>query len=429
MVAINALYVAAEFAAVSARRSSVQHQATEGNRTAQALLPILEDSLLLDRYVATCQIGITLSSIILGAFGQAALTLKLTPIVELLGEISKEAALSITAVAVLIGLTAFQMVLGELIPKTISLQYPNKTALLTYLPMRWSMVIFSWFIAILNGSGVMLLNLMGMRHSPHRHIHSPAELEILIAESRAGGILEADEHERLKSALKLGTKKVSDFLVPRTRIIKISATATQDEILDVLVNSAFTRFPVYRHSHDNIIGMLHAKDVATQFIKNGSLPPLKEMIRPLPSIPETISADKILTKLKKTKAHQAVVIDEHGGVEGIVTLTDVLSGVMGSVGDEFKPGQALPKRLRDGRVRLPGHMKLDVAKAWIGILWQGDCHTISGKIIEVLGRVPVPGERLKIDGVEVEVGRVKQNVVISVTAMPLQSPDGEANHV
>lgn len=427
MLAFNAFYVAAEFATVSARRSSIQQAASDGHRRARALLPILEDAHKLDRYIATCQIGITLSSIVLGAFGQAALTLKLTPYVALWAGISNTAAFSFTAGGVLIGLTGLQMIFGELIPKSVSLQYPSKIALLTYLPMRWSTIVFSWLIALLNGSGILLLKILGVEQSAHRHIHSPAEIEVLIAESRDGGALEPDEHERLKRALALSSKKASELLVPRTRIVDIDADASSEEILEIISKSPYTRFPVYRDSTDNIIGMLHAKDAITHMVKHGCLPPIASILRSIPTISATVSADQILVKLKKHKAHQAVVVDEHGGVDGIVTLGDVLSEVMGAVGDEFKPATSSPETLPDGRLRVFGHTRLDDAQGWMGVLWQGDCHTIAGKILEMSGSIPEVGEHLCIEGVDVEIEAVKQNTIVSVLVTPLQDAEDSSD--
>ncbi len=418
LVAINAFFVSAEFATVSAKKSSIQQSAAEGNKFAAGLLPILEDGKLLDRYVATCQIGITFSSIVLGAFGQAALAKQLTPWIQSWSSLSNESAFAATALGLLIGLTIFQMIFGELIPKSISLQYPARVALLTYVPMRWSMTFFSWFITLLNGSGVMVLKLFGIRESSLRHIHSPEELEFLIAESRDGGALEDDEHRRLKQALSLSSRQADEIMVPRTRVVAIDLNSPLDEVTEIVMTSPYTRFPVYLGSKENIIGMLHTKDFAARYILDVNMPPLKEMLRPLPSIPSTVTADKVLSLLKKRKAHQAIIIDEHGGLDGILTLEDILSEMMGPIGDEFKRPGTVVEPLADGRTRLSGEMRLDEAERWIGILWEGDCHTISGRVIEELGHIPRPGAQVEIDGVEVEVERVVHNAIVTILARP-----------
>ncbi len=354
MVAINALYVSAEFAAVSVRRSHIQQLASDGHSLAKQLLPILEDGKLLDRFVATCQIGITISSLVLGAFGQAALSKELHFYLQQNSPFTEETSFTVATMVVLAVLTGFQMIFGELIPKSISLRYSSKVALFTFLPMRWSMLVFSWFIAFLNGSGVFFLGLAGIKQSAHRHIHSAQELEFLIAESRDGGALEADEHARLKKALSLGSRKVSELMVPRPRMVALSLSDSIEKVSHTVAASPYTRFPVYSGSTDNVIGILHTKDFVTHMLHGSRKSQLKDLLRPLPSIPGTATADRLLALLKKRKAHMAIVIDEFGSVDGIVTLEDVLGEMMGSIGDEFKVRKHQAEQLVDGRLRLPG---------------------------------------------------------------------------
>jgi CBS domain containing-hemolysin-like protein len=195
LVLINTLYVAAECSAVSVRRSRLEELARNGNRAARLLTTVLHDPAALDRYVAACQIGITLSSLVLGAYGQVAVAAPLAPRLSAATGLDAATAESVSVISVLIALTVLQVIVGELVPKSIALQYPTKTALVTAVPMRASLWLLRWFIAVLNGSGVRILRWLGMApESSHRHIHSPEELELLIAESRDGGLLEP--HER-----------------------------------------------------------------------------------------------------------------------------------------------------------------------------------------------------------------------------------------
>jgi CBS domain containing-hemolysin-like protein len=339
MIVVNAFYVAAEFGTVSVRRSAVRKLADDGHKTALALLPILENSHKLDSYIATCQIGITFSSIVLGAFGQAYLILEFAPWVENLTTLSKDAALSVTALVVLIGFTGLQMLMGELVPKSIALRYPTQTALLLYKPMIWSMAIFAWFIVILNGSGNVILGMMGVKHSDHRHIHSPSEIDFLIGESRRSGELDPNEHVRLKKALTLSSKRTQDIQIPKEKVTAISIDVSAAELRRIVYESPYTRFPVYSQSIENVIGMVHSKDVVSYLMSFGKVPQLKDIIKPLPSVPSAVTADRLLTLLRKRKAHQAMVIDKMGNMTGIVTLEDVLREVMGTVGDEFKTGK------------------------------------------------------------------------------------------
>jgi CBS domain containing-hemolysin-like protein len=418
LIAINALYVAAEFAAVSVRTSRIQQEADRGSVLARRLLPYLRDAQALDRYIAACQIGITVSSLILGAYGQATLSEALTPWLVRLGGMQTLAAESAAVVLVLLGLTALQMILGELIPKSIALQSPARIALQTVLPMRVSLLVFSWFIRILNGSGILLLRLFRFQHTGHRHIHSPDELELLLAESREGGHLRPDEHRRLRKALRLGLTSASQLMVPRVRIEALDLDTPPSGIVAVVRSSPFTRLPVFRDSIDEIVGIVHAKDVAARAAAGPDFS-LSDLIRPALLVPESMRADELLVRMRQEKHQLAIVLDEFGGTAGLVTIEDVLEEVMGDIIDERKPVERVPERLPDGRVRLPGTHRVDEIEAWTGSSWTPtQTFTVGGRVVEAFGRVPSPGERIRIDDTVVEVERVERAAIMSVLVTP-----------
>lgn len=417
LIFINALYVAAEFAAVSVRRSRVQQRAEDGNSLARRLLPIIQDPALLDRYIAACQIGITISSLVLGAYAQATLAPALTPLFARFGGLQEIVAQSAAAAVVLVGLTGFQMVFGELVPKSLALQFPTAMAFYTVIPMQWSLRLLSWFIAILNGSGIAILRLLGFDSTGHRHIHSPEEIEYLIAESRKGGLLEPAEHERLRKALHLGVIQVEEVMVPRTRMEAIEFDTPFNEVVRIVAESPFTRLPVYKETPDRIVGILHVQDVARRALA-GDAPPLQALLRPVVVVPEGLSAERALERLREEKHHMAIVVDEFGGTAGLVTLGDILDEIFGGIADEFKQEEARPERLPDGRVRLPGSMRLDEVEPWIGTRWEGESHTVGGFIMERLGHIPQAGERAVIDGAEVEIERLAGRAVDSILAKP-----------
>jgi CBS domain containing-hemolysin-like protein len=418
LIAVNAFYVAAEFAAVGARRSRIRSLAQRGNVWAARILPILDDARKLDRYIACCQIGITLSSLIVGAYSQANVATHLAPLFQQWGELQPLAAQSAATFVVLFALGAAQMVFGELVPKSLALQYPTQAALYTVLPMEWSLACFSWFVVVLNRSSATVLRLLRMRQVGPRHIHSPEEIELLIAESRDGGLLEPDEHRRLRRALRLGVCPANRFMVPRTQITGIDIEAPIEKVLQQVATRPYTRLPVYRHSIDNIVGVLHMKDLAKGQLQGGGIRSIEPLIRPIPFMPENIMADRLLANLRESRSHQAILQDEFGGVAGLVTLRDVLEEVLGEVGDELQTVQPQPERLVDGRVRLPGGMRLADVEPWIGTLSQGESHTISGRVIESLGHLPTVGERITISGVEIEIEKVRNRTIASVLAKP-----------
>ncbi|HEY6361237.1 MAG TPA: hemolysin family protein [Vicinamibacterales bacterium] len=422
LILATALYVAAEFAAVGVRRSRLRALAEEGNRFAQWLLPIVEVPAELDRYIAVSQIGITLTSLILGAYAQATFAVSLTPLVAELSGLQAGAAQSLAAGFVLATLTILQVLIGELVPKTLALQYPTPSALYTVVPMAVSAWVFKPFNAFLNGSGLLILRLLGAPHQSHRHIHSPEEISLLIAESRDGGLLEPDEHLRLQRALRLNLRQARQLMVPRRKIEAIGINTPLHEVIGILVQSPYSRLPVYRDSIDNIVGTLHTKDVVRWLVSaepDGARASVDALMRPITSVHESVTADRVLRQLRERRAHQALVVDEFGGTAGILSLEDVLTELIGDVGDEFKEGEAVPETLADGRIRLPGDMAVQDAAALLGSEWETDASTVGGLVTEALGHLPAAGEHVTIGDYEFEIERVVDRAVGAVVVKRL----------
>lgn len=426
LIAINALYVAAEFSAVSVRTSRIQAEADAGGRLARRLLPFLVDARALDRYVAACQIGITFSSIVVGAYAQSKLAPAMVPLFQRFGSMQEAAAQSSAAVVVLIGLTALQMVLGELVPKSLALQWPTKVALWTVVPMQWSLRMLAWFIHVLNGSGVFVLRLFGMAESGHRHVHSPDEIAMLIAESGERGLLKPNEHLRLQHALRLGDRPARELMVPRTAIVALDADASIAEARRVAQETPYTRFPVFEGTIDNIIGLVHVRDIATA--DGRATGTIRGLVRQVTVAPESLSADRILARLKQERRTMAVLVDEYGGTAGLLTVDDILDDLIGDIADEFRKSEPHPQVLPDGRVRLPGTMAADDAAEWTGVHWKHRASTVGGLVLERLRRIPEAGERLAIDGVDTVVERVAHNAVASVLVTPVRRAEPGARH-
>src|SRR5262245_1034281 len=426
LILVNAIYVAAEFGAVSVRRSRIQQLAANGNPLAAWLLPVLESPAALDRYIAACQIGITLSSLVLGAYAQATIAVWLVPLFSDLGGMQPVVAQSTSAVVVLLALTVAQVVFSELVPKSIALQYPTQTSLYTLVPMIGSLAIYRPFIKWLNGTGILLLRALGAPPHGHRHIHSPGEIELLIAESRDGGLLEPDEHRRLQRALRLNMRQARQLMVPRTKISAVSIDTPLEEAVRRVVQSPFSRLPVYRDSMDNVVGIVHTKDLARLLMAGSTDTTLAAVMRPITSIHESMTADRILRHLRERRSHHALVVDEFGGTAGLLTLEDVLSELIGNVGDEFKPGDPMTETLPDGRVRLPGSMPVDDAAVVLETAWDSDAATVGGMVTEALGHLPTPGEAVAIGDYEFEVERVSGMAPQSVLARRSASPAEDA---
>jgi CBS domain containing-hemolysin-like protein len=416
LILVNALYVAAEFAAVSVRRSRIQQLAADGNPLASWLLPVLGSPKTLDRYIGACQIGITLSSLVLGAYAQATFAVWLTPYFASVGGLQELAAQSTSAAVVLLTLTVAQVVFAELIPKSLALQYPTQVSLYTLIPMLGSLWIYRPFIKFLNGAALLFLRLIGAPFQAHRHIHSPEEIELLIAESRDGGLLEPDEHRRLQRALRLNLRQAKQLMVPRRKIAALNIETPLHEVIGIVAQSPFSRLPVYRDSLDNIVGILHTKELVRWFVKAGPSTTLADLLRSVPTVHESVTADRILRDLRERRSHQALVVDEFGGTAGLLTLEDVLSELLGYVGDEFKAAHPAAELLAGGRMRLPGAMTVDDAATVLDTKWDTDAATVGGMVIEALGHLPIPGEAVAIGEHEFEVERVADRAVESVIA-------------
>ena len=421
-----ALYVAAEFSAVSARRTHVEELANGGNRLAALLLPILRDPLQLDRYIAASQIGITLSSLIVGFYGQAQLTPIVAPWLSKTFGLPELAAASITSVIILISLTALQVVFGELLPKSVAIRYPERVALRVMVPMRWSLIMLRPFIAVLNGSALVLMRRLGLHNTgEHSHIHSPQELEFLFRESAQGGHIDAGEREMLENVLHIRTRTARQIMVPRTRMVTASASRSPRQLLPELVASPHTRFPVIGETSDEILGMVHLRELFS-FAQEHPEGDLMGIIKPLPLLPESVSVSELWAELRQQRVHMAVLFDEYGGVAGLVTLEDIIEEVVGELQDEFDHEIEAVRELGDGRVRLRGDLLVSAVNSRFLLDLPTDTDTIGGLVMEKLEHTPSVGERLELAGAHFQVEAVHEGAVTDVLLeLPQAQPEGE----
>ena len=205
-------------------------------------------------------------------------------------------------------------------------------------------------------------------------------------------------------------------MVPRTAMSAIDISTPLDEVIRLVARNPYSRLPVYRDSLDNVVGLLHTKDLARWLVDGDSDAALARMIRPIASVHESVAADRVLQELRRRGTHQALVVDEFGGTAGLLTLEDLLAEVFGEVGDEFKPGEPIPVTLADGRVRLPGQLPVQDAAALLGTSWRTSAATVNGLVTEALGRLPVPGDMATIGDVVFEVEGVRRRALVSVLA-------------
>ena len=389
MVAFNALYVAAEFATVGARRSRVQEAAEGGSGPAERLLAILQDPKLLDNYVAACQIGITLSSLVAGAYGQAQLTPLLEPLFGAGGR-------AVAVLVVLVAITSLQVVLGELLPKTAALRYPETLAMATLRPMQISQWLFRPLVAVFNGSAFSLLRWRGLTvdHS-HAHVHSPEELAGLYRDSAAGGLIDAAERDMLAGVLNVEDRVAREIMTPRRRLVTVEADATISDALAVLADSPHSRFPVIDDS-DEVTGVVHIRDLFTASLTDPRRP-VADVTKPVLAVGELLTVPALWRTLRDEQRHAAIVVNEYGSVAGMVTLEDALEQILGEVQDEFDQEEA-PIAVDGGRVTVRGDVLIDVLNERFGLsLDPRRVDTVGGWVWQELGRLPEIGDEIRLD--------------------------------
>lgn len=281
------------------------------------------------------------------------------------------------------------------------------------------MRLLRWFIAVLNGSAGLLLKALGISYADgHRHIHSPEEIELLLAESRDGGLLEPDEHNRLHRALQLGMRTARQLMVPRGSVFTLDARATGEEMLRSLLQTPFSRVPVTDGSIDRVIGVLHTREAVRSYVEHRDPERIRAAVRTVSAVPDSMPADALLRLLRDEKGELALVVDEYGGFAGIVTVSDVLAELLGPVDAPSASRARVAETLADGRVRLSGQLRLRDLPPPLAALWQHDADTVSGLVLRATGRLPNAGERLVIDKIQVEVeqlaGRVPASVIVTL---------------
>ena len=406
MIAFNALYVFAEFGTVSARRTRISQLAEDGNRFAQMLLPVLGNAKRLDTYVAASQLGITASSLVLGYYGQTALANLLAPLLVGLGGMQAATAQIVAVVIVLIVLTTFQVLLGELVPKSVALRYPERVALAVALPMRWSSALFRPAIALFNGTATLILRLLGVPPAGHNaHVHSPEEIELLVAESAKGGLLDSDERQLLQNAFRVGELSAEEVMVPRTRLVAAPVSASIDKLLAIAASSGYTRIPLYDGSIDHVLGIAHLKDLFRLHVEGQT--DARAALRSVPYVPWAKPAIEVWNQLRQERSYVAIVFDEFGGTAGMITFEDLLEEIFGELQDEHDEEVDLATTGPDGDLLLAGEVNISQINERFNLELPTDtANTIGGLIMGVLGRLPEAGDAVEVGGATLRVETV-----------------------
>jgi len=417
LVLLNGLFVAAEFAIVGAPRASIEHQAAQGRHLAHRVHRVLENPKLQDRYIATTQIGISVASLGLGMYGEHALADWIAQAIEPWSAnpwITAHAIASVVAVAFL---TYLHIVIGEMVPKALALQRAERTSLyVTPLIQAMQTAILPLVIA-LNGIGNGILRLIGVRRQEveTERYHTTEELQFIIQESQEGGLLRGESGKILRELFEFGDLTAGEAMVPRVYLTGIAVGTAPDRLREIVRAHTFTRYPVYDGDLDHVVGSLHIKDVLRHVIANQ--PVAASDARPLPHVPGPAPLDEVLAAMRRYRAQMAVVMDQHGGTAGLVTIEDLFEEVVG----EIEEGGRTPIwRDAEGRVHVRGTVRLEDAGDAIGVVLEhSKVTTVSGLVLMLLGRPANVGDVVTWNNVRIEVtavaGRGVHEAIISAT--------------
>jgi putative hemolysin len=393
LILLNAFFVAAEYGLVTSRRTRIAELEHQGNRRARTVLQIVSDP---PHFIAAMQLGVTLTSLGIGALGEQALAHAFDPVMS-------------TVVAVILAyllLTFLHVVVGELVPKGVALGHSEAVALAVSTPVRGFFFLFQPLIWILQRSTEIVLRALGLQPpGGETEAHSEAELRMLLNVSAESGEIEQDETEMLYKVFDFADKEASDVMVPRPEVVAVSIEMPPEEALTAVIDSPFTRYPVYRESLDDVVGILHVRDLIKAMHDRGlAAVRLEELVRDPYIVPETKDLAALLTEFRRTNQHMAIVVDEYGAMEGIVTLEDLLEEIVGEIEDEFDLPDESIEQVDQDTIRIDGTFPIDdFNERFRTELPVEDYHTMAGFVFGLLGRAPEPGDEISHDGMRFEV--------------------------
>jgi putative hemolysin len=386
----NAVFVAAEYSLVTARRTRLEELAKRGNRRARIALGLLDEPV---RFISTTQVGITVFGILLGALGE--------PLIS--SWFDDWVSRGVAFVFSFLILTYLSVVLGELVPKSIALQRAERLALWLAVPLAWLGRIAYPLVWILQKSADGIARLFGVQPAPAGlTMHTEEDIRLIVAQTEE---IEGAEEEMLYKVFDFADKEAHDVMVSRPEVVALSVDLPPQEALAAVIDSPYTRYPVYRGSLDDVIGILHVRDLFGALYDLGiENVVIEKIVRPVYVVPETKDLASLLAEFRRQNQHMALVVDEYGAVQGIVTLEDLLEEIVGEIEDEYDLPDESVERLDDRRIRVHGTFTIDDFNEQFGTeLPQEDYHTVAGFVFGELGRAPERGDEVEHDGLRFEV--------------------------
>lgn len=406
LILLNAFFVAAEFAIVGVPRATIDRMAQQGNRVAIKVSSIINNPQQQDRYIATAQFGVTAACLGLGMYGEKVIA---EWIVNAFGHIGTPSWFSVHAIATVIAivlLSFLHIVLGEMVPKSLALISAERTAIWISPLMQAIQFILFPLVIILNAIGNGILLVFGIRREVSTsHFHTPQEIDYLVRESQEGGLLKQDSGRVLHDLFEFGELTAAEVMVPRVHVRGIPMGATGDEMLEIVRASRHTRYPVYQGDLDHIAGMIHIKDIFRLTRSGDKVAPAN--VRQLPYLPETADLDAVLGIMRQEHAQIAVVMDEHGGTAGIITLEDLFEEVVGDIEDGISKEPDI-LHLPDGSIQVIGTVRIDEVGEEFGIeMEHEEVDTVSGLVLTLLDRPPLLGDVVTFRNLTFTVSKVE----------------------
>ena len=424
LVLANGFFVAAEFSLVSVRRTRIAELVAHGDPGAKAVQEAMENP---DRVIAATQLGITLASLALGWIGEPAVAHLVEPIVNLFPPVVRAGVShTISAALAFTFITFLHVVVGELAPKSIALQNPENTSLFVARPTLWTEKIFKPAIWVLNGAGNGLLRLVNIHPaSGHQLVHSVEELKMLVSASAESGVVEAEEREMLHAVFDFGSLVVRQVMIPRTEIIAVEADLPLDEIIGLVTESTYTKLPVYDDSLDQILGIVHVKDLLNALIEpDRQNYTARNFVREALFVPETISVSALLREFRDKRQHIAIAMDEFGGTAGLVTLEDLLEQIVGEVSDPFDADNPDFQYLPDGSILVDGLTLIEEVNQQLKLnLQDPDYDTIAGFALGKFGHIPRLNEITEGDGLRIRVAEMDGLRIARLGLIRLDHPE------
>ena len=418
----NALFVLGEFALVTVDRATVEQLAADGDRGAARILSALRR---LSFELSSAQLGITLTSIVLGFVAEPVIARLVDPVLNVVPGVEVHAGSSVSVLAALALATATQMVVGELVPKSWAIARPLETARFVVPPFAWFAVVFGRLIGALNGAANVVVHAFGVEPREElTAVRSLDEFGLLIRWSAEEGELDAAAFPILSRALTFAGKTAAHALVPRGSVVGVHAEATVADVVDASLRTGHSRFPVHAGDLDDVIGAAHVKDAFTLDRAAWATTPVADITQEVPVVPESRDLGSLLTEFTTSGRHLAVVVDEHGGMAGVLTLEDVLEEIVGEIEDEYDP-VAFRHVSGFGAHVVAGLLTVDELEERVGFrMPEGDYETLGGFLLATTGRIPEVGDRIEHGGWVLEVAMMDGNRVDRVRVLPPTRPTG-----